>query len=463
MVPRDWIAVDAAYMRTHRAMRASLALIIAAAASGACLAEPPKILHTIPAHHTKDVDPSTNTVTVEFDQDMDTTGYSWTKFGPGFPETAGKPQWKGLRTCVLTVKLEAGRVYTLGVNSTTLRGFRNKSGEAATPYVLTFRTKVGNDPPAELLDPKKNEEAVKQLREAIDQKYSYRDLRKLDWVKQFARYEAALREAWTTDEFTSIVASLLAAAQDEHISIQNGGVGLMAWNGRVVENYSRQSLPKFVPGWKQVNPAVATGKFEDGIGYLLISTWTREARTGGLTAIKEFADAKGLIIDVRPNAGGDERDALQIAACFATKPQVYAKSITRDLSLPGGFTQPVSRTVWPNPFGPQFQGRVAVLIGPMNVSSNESFILMMRQTPNAKLIGQRTSGSSGNPQPVKLANGVTVRLPSWQALFPDGTLLEGKGIEPDITVPTKPADFKDRDPVIERALEWVRVNKEEQQ
>ena len=101
--------------------------------------------------------------------------------------------------------------------------------------------------------------------------------------------------------------------------------------------------------------------------------------------------------------------------------------------------------------------RVAVLMGQANVSSAEAFLQMMNQVPGCTLVGERSYGSSGNPQPVDLGNGVTAFLPSWKAMFPDGTPLEGKGIEPDIAVKATEAELRDRDPVLEAALKALRT------
>ena len=53
---------------------------------------------------------------------------------------------------------------------------------------------------------------------------------------------------------------------------------------------------------------------------------------------------------------------------------------------------------------------------------------MMKQAPDAVLVGAASQGSSGNPQPVELDNGVTAFLPCWKAMTPDGSELEGVGI-----------------------------------
>jgi len=100
-----------------------------------------------------------------------------------------------------------------------------------------------------------------------------------------------------------------------------------------------------------------------------------------------------------------------------------------------------------------------VLSGPAVMSSNESFLLMMKQAPDTTIVGARSQGSSGNPKPHELANGVTLYLPSWNDLTAEGQGLEGVGIAPDIEVNAKADDFKQNDPVLAAALEHLRKSK----
>ena len=88
------------------------------------------------------------------------------------------------------------------------------------------------------------------------------------------------------------------------------------------------------------------------------------------------------------------------------------------------------------------------------MSSAEAFLLMMRQAPQCTLLGERSYGSSGNPKPVTLANGVVAFLPSWVALTLDGDPLEGIGVSPDVAV-AFPGDPTDEDPLIDAALDWL--------
>jgi C-terminal processing protease CtpA/Prc len=143
--------------------------------------------------------------------------------------------------------------------------------------------------------------------------------------------------------------------------------------------------------------------------------------------------------------------ARQLAGCFVTAPQTYAKDIIRQN---GKDSDPLDRVLQPNAQRPTFTGKVALLIGPENMSSCESFIMMMKTCPNCTTIGQKTWGSSGNPKPHDLGNGVTVMLPSWRDLRVDGTCFEGEGLTPDIIIADLP-DASD-DPVLDKALAVLR-------
>ncbi len=95
------------------------------------------------------------------------------------------------------------------------------------------------------------------------------------------------------------------------------------------------------------------------------------------------------------------------------------------------------------------------------MSSNESFLLMMKQAPDAVIVGARSQGSSGNPKPHDLGNGVTVFLPSWKDMTVDGHELEGVGVPPDIEVNATANDFRESDPVLTAALEHLRKGRQQ--
>jgi beta-lactamase regulating signal transducer with metallopeptidase domain len=102
---------------------------------------PPAIVSTSPSIGAQDVDPATTCISVTFDQNM-TRGMSWTGGGSVFPQApqGETPHWVDERTCVLPVKLEAGRFYRVGINSTSYQNFASESGPAAEPASIFFTT-----------------------------------------------------------------------------------------------------------------------------------------------------------------------------------------------------------------------------------------------------------------------------------------------------------------------------------
>ncbi|MGA2799203.1 MAG: Ig-like domain-containing protein [Thermoguttaceae bacterium] len=103
---------------------------------------PPKIVKTSPQIGDTEVDPELTEITVTFDQDMG-EGMSWTGGGPEHPpvKPGTKPSWRDKRTCVLPVKLSAGKYYRVGINSQSFKNFQSASGIPADQTAIYFTTK----------------------------------------------------------------------------------------------------------------------------------------------------------------------------------------------------------------------------------------------------------------------------------------------------------------------------------
>ena len=98
-------------------------------------------MKTSPADGDTKVDPVTAEVRVVFDQAMDRdAGYSVVGGGPTFPEIVGKPKWVDDHTLVMRMPLKPDQDYWLSVNSDRFTHCRNRTGEPAVPYAVSFRT-----------------------------------------------------------------------------------------------------------------------------------------------------------------------------------------------------------------------------------------------------------------------------------------------------------------------------------
>ena len=354
---------------------------------------------------------------------------------------------------VLPVSLEPEKEYWLSVNSSRHTNFRSAVGEPAEPFEIAFRTAAlpdGYEPPAahEL-----SAESTAELLRLLNDNYSYLHVREADWDAEFSDHELA--SAASPRGFARRAAEALGAADDPHIRVS---LDEKTWSTRtnIAEpNADLDLLAELVPGYEQRSQAVWTGSFEDGVGYLSITSWDSQldgTEKALKRALRELGDAPALIIDVRLNGGGDEGLAARFAGHFVDEPATYAKHRWRDPLAEGGFG-PVQERVLTPAGRKAFEGRVAVLTGPLVTSSCEAFLLMMRQVPGAVLVGDRSFGSSGNPRTYPLPNGVSVSLPGWQAMRPDGSIFEGEGIKPDVLVEWTAGTT---DPVLDAALTELR-------
>jgi hypothetical protein len=424
-----------------------LAAFVGSILSTVALAAPPTVIKAVPDNGATDVDPAITELRITFDQPMDRGGFSFVGGGPNFPGS-GRAHWVDDRTCVMPMALKPDHPYALSINSVTFQNFRSKQGEPATPYPIMFSTAAPANVPA--LTPKDNDAALARLRDDLQNDYAYLEVHKVDWDQALADSKETIESAKTPLQFATAVGKVLAKANDLHIWLKVGDITVPSAICRIDPNCRISTLARLVPNFSARNHQVITGQFDGGIAYIMIGGFTGDASI--LTpALDALTGANAVIVDVRPNSGGDEDLAQQFAGCFITLPQPYAQDIIHQ----GGKDSPIlQRVLQPNAQRPTFSGKVALLIGPENMSSCESFILMMKTSPNCTTIGAKTYGSSGNPKPHDLGNGVTVMLPSWRDLRLDGTLLEGAGLTPDIPVDGG-ADAAD-DPILDRALALLR-------
>jgi hypothetical protein len=406
----------------------------------------PKIIKTIPEYGDCNVDTSLKEVLVLFDQEMN-AGMSVVD-SKYMPEITGRPKWIDSKTFSIPVKLEQDRLYNLQFNNARFRNFKNINGNALLPTELIFKTKGPEQ--KDLI--KENEESYKLFYDYFFSFYSYKDLKDVKWEYEFNNARKELISAKSSLDFALQLNKILTKAHDEHINIIADEIKIYPYERDFVKvNYN------FMPFLRNLSEIecspkrkVITGTIGKSIGYIAITTWDMEYEEDILWAIRLFnklRDIPNLIIDVRMNSGGSDLIAQKIAGQF-TRDKVLYEKVRRYNPETKLFDKEQERLLDPVDSNFSYTGKIYVLIGEQVMSSNESFVLMMKATPNVILVGETTRGSSGNPQEIKLPNGVSVMLPGWQACLPDGKCFEGIGIEPDIKIEFPEEEFQRYDPLL---------------
>ncbi len=428
----------------------SLSLAVALAAQDA-----PKVVSMTPAHLAEVDAKTTKQMVAVFDRAMSEDGVSFCGGGASFPKTTGRAKWKDAKTVVLEVELEPDHRYSLSLNCPAASNFRSAEGVALAPVPWSFSTIPGKVRTAGE-QKQRNQKALAELMRVLAERYSYRDLRVKDWKKLEKDGSPAVLAAKTDRGFAAAAANMLKPTDDLHLYLKLGD-DVFGTGSRAVDPLFRRDLLRRYAKVSAIGDQVIAGRTDDGIGYLMIGAWTKDVdpeRVGG--AIAELADTKAMVIDVRPNSGGDELLAQKVAAWFVEGTKVYAKNRYRDRSGLDGFGPILERSITGNGADRRYDKPIAVLTSRYVMSSNESFVMMLQQAKDCTVVGQPTFGSSGNPKPFDLGNGITAIVPSWQDLRLDGTPFEGEGLKPDVLVACTAKDLETGDPILERALEILR-------
>ncbi len=182
-----------------------------------------------------------------------------------------------------------------------------------------------------------------------------------------------------------------------------------------------------------------TRRLEHDIGYLRLSAFF--LHDGVFAALASLAEAAGLIIDLRGNPGGD--DPQRLAERLLTQRTVLFTNRTR--------TGTEEVAVGPADSG--YEGPVVVLTDVMSTSASELFAAGLQAAGRALIVGEPTPGWCTSRSLVTLPNGAMVVYPYAEHAAADGTVLEGRGVKPDVEVRlTRDVLLQGRDPQLEAAV-----------
>src|SRR5205814_1658841 len=140
--------------------------------------------------------------------------------------------------------------YSFSINCPAAQNTRSAAGEPAEMYPISFKTgATGKRKGSPKLTKAVNQKAIETLRTAVDENYSYRDLRKVDWKKLFADAAPKMEKADTPAAFGRAAAKVLAEFKDLHITVKAGDALLATHRRYAPANCNMNTLAKLVPQW----------------------------------------------------------------------------------------------------------------------------------------------------------------------------------------------------------------------
>ncbi|MBI4200637.1 MAG: S41 family peptidase [Chloroflexi bacterium] len=173
--------------------------------------------------------------------------------------------------------------------------------------------------------------------------------------------------------------------------------------------------------------AVYWQPLQPGIAYLRVAEFldtTEQDVTGALKAIAAQG-SNAIILDLRRNPGGLLATTVAVASQFLTDGlvayHVDGHGKRTDLAVKQGGVAPTAPMV--------------VLIDRGSASGSELLAGALQDHGRAILIGSRTFGKGSVNELRRLSDGSGLYLTTALWYTPDGRLIEGKGMDPDVVVP----------------------------
>jgi carboxyl-terminal processing protease len=186
---------------------------------------------------------------------------------------------------------------------------------------------------------------------------------------------------------------------------------------------------------------------DDAVGYIRFNSFHRDLTDRILSAIEEFHDLPGLVIDIRGNSGGD----FQVRRAIAEQLIVERARVWQYVNRFG------TDDIVLEPAPGAYRGEVVFVVDEMSASSAEELSGAMQALGRAKVVGNRTAGLVLVAGVQALGAGATLVYPSAETRFANGFAPEGKGITPDLIVPYDVESLRaGRDAQIEAAKAMIR-------
>lgn len=195
-------------------------------------------------------------------------------------------------------------------------------------------------------------------------------------------------------------------------------------------------------------PTVRTRLLADGkIGYLSLEIFDNKSPGEVRDALRQLLEVnkvQGLIFDLRGNPGGGRSQAVSILSQF----------------LPGGkaATQIIDQTgtyiLATHPGGLATEIPLVVLIDEGSASASELVAAALKDHQRGTLIGTTTHGKGVGQTPQMLSDGSMIMVIDHEFRSPLGRTIHEVGVQPDIYVPTSPAQrARGQDAALEKGIE----------
>jgi carboxyl-terminal processing protease len=164
---------------------------------------------------------------------------------------------------------------------------------------------------------------------------------------------------------------------------------------------------------------------KDDIGYINLVGFARGAGKQLHDEVDRLVEdgAEGIVLDIRDNGGGLFSESIDVASVFVEDGVITTyRSPEQDIDYEAK--------------GDAFEDiPVVVLVNGNTASASEIVAGALQDNDRAIVVGSTTFGKGSVQEVIPLSDASALKLTTAAYLTPDGTNINGDGIEPDVEVP----------------------------
>jgi carboxyl-terminal processing protease len=165
------------------------------------------------------------------------------------------------------------------------------------------------------------------------------------------------------------------------------------------------------------------------------------------SAVADFRDCNGMVIDLRGNLGGIAGMGMGLAGWFITEKGLRLGEMT---------TRTSNINMLVNPRQRGYGGPLAILVDGLSASTAEFMASGLQDLGRARVFGSHTAGAALVANMDRLPNGDGFEYAIANYTSAGGTRIEGNGVNLDVESPySREALLDGRDLALDAALDWI--------
>jgi hypothetical protein len=305
------------------------------------------------------------------------------------------------------------------------------------------------------------------LWEDFDALYGGFTTKNLNWDSLYTIYRPMVNKNSSDEELFQAMTGLLDHLDDSHVRLHTTNPDLPFYRSGIegrLKTFADFNLDvvkdNYLVEKKQYNLYITYGKLENNIGYIHLQNMN-EGIHGFKKAFNDILDylksTDGIVLDIRANSGGMDREAVYIAGRFANEEKTAFKFRLRNGPEHNDFTDFYDYTVKPEGKW-QYTKNIALLTQRFTISAAETFVLTLKRFDYVTTIGDTTCGAFSDVMSRELPSGwvYSLSVGDWRDF--EGRSFEAIGLAPDILIENKEEDIQTgKDEALETAIDFLKI------